>query len=206
MSNSDRRQFMQNVGSGMLIAGLGSGLAAELGVATAPHQQPTVELDYGSLTPWVRMMQELNPDKLQREMITSLTSGKVNLEELTSAAALANSETFGGQDYVGYHAEMALVPALQMSHDLPMDRRALPVLKVLYRNSSRIQSFGPGKKILKPIAGQNREPVASVDRFGAELRRLVRAADMDKAEQLFAQCHGQQLRHRIRYSALHHRR
>ena len=34
---------------------------------------------------------------------------------------------------------MALVPAYRMAGELPADRQALPVLKVLYRNSSRIQ-------------------------------------------------------------------
>jgi len=37
---------------------------------------------------------------------------------------------------------MAMLPALQMSTQVTSDRAALPVLKVLYRNSQQIQSVG----------------------------------------------------------------
>ncbi len=185
---SSRRAFMRNVGSGMLVAGLGSQLATDLGVAKqADFLQEETE-PYGELTGWVRRMQELEPDKLQVKMAQALADRSVDLRQLTASAALANAETFGGQDYVGYHAEMALVPALQMAEDLPGKRSPLPVLKVLYRNSSRIQQFGPGRKTLKPLDGTD-EKLISVDRFGPELRQLVRQADMDKAEQLFATVH-----------------
>lgn len=185
MSLNSRRRFMQNVGSGMLIAGLGSNLAIELGVASEHCLLPPVADDYGRLGPWVGLMQELKPDQLQVKIVKELGKGTVTLQDLVGAAALANAETFGGQDYVGYHAEMALLPALQMSEELPERRKPLPVLKVLYRNSSRIQQFGPKKKTLKPIEGRGTQTV-SVDRFGPELRQLVRQADMDKAEELFA--------------------
>lgn len=189
MSISSRRRFMQNVGSGMLVAGLGSSLAIELGTASEDSFRPTNAVnDYGSLGRWVTMMQELKPDKLQVKMVEELGNGGVTLRDLVAAAALANAETFGGQDYVGYHAEMALLPALQMSAELSGPRKPLPVLKVLYRNSSRIQQFGPKKKTLKPIEGQKAQAV-TVDQFGPELRQLVRQADMDKAEQLFATLH-----------------
>jgi hypothetical protein len=185
MSGSSRRHFLQNVGSGMLIAGLGSQLAIDLGVASEANLMLPTTNDYGRLSPWVGLMQELDPDKLQVKIVGELSKGNVTLPDLVAAAALANAETFGGQDYVGYHAEMALLPALQMSEELPKQQKPLPVLKVIYRNTSRIQQFGPNKKTLQPIEGQARETV-SVDRFGPELRKLVRQADMDKAEQLFA--------------------
>jgi len=188
MSDNSRRQFLQNVGSGMLIAGLGSSLAIELGVAGESSLLPVSGSSHGTLSPWVGLMQELEPDKLQAKMIAELAKGAVSLKDLVSAAALANAETFGGQDYVGYHAEMALIPALQISAELPEPQKPLPVLKVLYRNSSRIQQFGPKKKTLQPIEGQPNQTV-SVDRFGPELRQLVRQADMGKAEQLFATLH-----------------
>ena len=172
----------------MLIAGLGGQVALDLGVASNQDLASTEPTQYGRLAPWVASMQELPPDQLQQKMINSLSQRNVKLSDLVAAAALANAETFGGQDYVGYHAEMALLPALQMSRELPVQARPLPVLKVIYRNSSRIQNFGPQKKTLRPVTGK---PVASVsvDRFGPELRQLVRQADMDKAEQLFATLH-----------------
>src|SRR5919205_724363 len=58
------------------------------------------------------------------------------------AAALANARTFGGEDYVGCHTMMALAPSFHMARELPEDRRPLPVLKVLYRNTNRIQEHG----------------------------------------------------------------
>ncbi len=188
MSGSTRRHFLQNVGSGMLIAGLGSQLAMELGVASESDLLLPVAGDYGRLGPWVALMQELDPDKLQVKIVEELNKGTVGLPDLVAAAALANAETFGGQDYVGYHAEMALLPALQISAELPKPLQPLPVLKVLYRNSSRIQKFGPTRKTLQPMGAQEKATV-TVDRFGPELRQLVRQADMDKAEQLFAKVH-----------------
>jgi hypothetical protein len=189
MPIASRRRFMQNVGSGMLIAGLGSNLAIELGAASENSLRPPSAVnDYGSLGRWITLMQELQPDQLQVKMVEELGNGGVTLKDLVAAAALANAETFGGQDYVGYHAEMALLPALQMSAELSGPSKPLPVLKVLYRNSSRIQQYGPKKKTLKPIEGQEAQTV-TVDRFGPELRQLVRQADMDKAEQLFATLH-----------------
>ena len=188
MPRSTRRHFLRDVGSGMLIAGLGSQLAVELGVASDRNLAAGEPVGYGKLSPWVVLMQELPPDQLQQKMIAELAHDNVALSDLVAAAALANAETFGGQDYVGYHAEMALLPALQMSRELPSACKALPVLKVIYRNSSRIQKFGPQKKTLKPITGKT-VPSVSVDRFGPELRQLVRQADMDKAEQLFATLH-----------------
>ncbi len=186
MSGHSRRRFMQSVGSGMLVAGLGSHLAIDLGVACQAELRPANPAPYGDLAMWVGRMQEMNPDSLQVKMVEELQAGSVTLKNLVAAAALANAETFGGQDYVGYHAEMALIPALDMSNEIQGSRKPLPVLKVLYRNSSRIQGFGPGKKTLQKVAADSELKPVTSDRFGPELRKLVRQADMDKAEQLFA--------------------
>jgi hypothetical protein len=62
----------------------------------------------------------------------------------------------------------------------------LPVLKVLYRNTARIQQVGPGKRTLRPVDAGSDRRTPTVDVFGPELRQLVRQADMDRAEQLFA--------------------
>ncbi len=187
MPTTSRRRFIKSIGSGMLVAGLGSDLALDLGVARANDLFGPKVASYGPLAAWVAAMQEMKPDKLQFKIVNELQKKKVTLKELVTAAALANAETFGGQDYVGYHAEMALIPAFQMANDLPEDRKALPVLKVIYRNSSRIQQLGSQQKTLTPIVG--RDESVSVDRFGPELRRLVRQADMLQAEQLFATVH-----------------
>jgi hypothetical protein len=88
------------------------------------------------------------------------------LRELVAAGAVANARAFGGHDYVGYHTFMALAPAFAMSQELPEKQRALPVLKVLRRNSETMN------------AGPNRKP----DR----LKPVERAHRNDEADRLFA--------------------
>src|SRR5262249_28598173 len=107
-----------------------------------------------------------------------------DLRTLTAAAALANARTFGGHDYIGFHTIMALVPAYQMAQRLPADRKALPVLKVLYRNTGRIQDLGGVKQeVLHPVeAGE-----LPADRDGGELlRAATRKADVNGAERTLA--------------------
>lgn len=175
-----RREFLEHVGSGMLVAGLGSSLATDLGVSTAFAGHGPDQLDFGQLRPLVVLMQETPPDKLQPILIEKLRKGEVGLKTLIATAALANAETFGGEDYVGYHAEMALIPALQMAEELPADRKPLPVLKVLYRNTARIQQSGKSKT-LKPLGTDKSAPAD-----GGKLLQATRAAKMDEAEHLFA--------------------
>src|SRR5207245_972199 len=97
---------------------------------------------------------------------------------------LANARTFGGQDYTGYHAFMALAPAFQMSSELPDDRKALPVLKVLYRNTTRMQQFGGRKKeVLHTVEAAT----LPKDRPSGEvLRESIRKHDVQQAERTFA--------------------
>src|SRR5207245_4054261 len=89
-----------------------------------------------------------------------------------------------GNDYSGYHAFMALVPSYQMAKELPADRRALPVLKVLYRNSHRIQEHGGRKsEVLHPVEAAE----LPKDHLGGEaLRDATRKADLAAAERTFA--------------------
>ena len=99
----------------MLIAGVGGSLAAELGWTSAFAYDLDEPLSFGELDPLVDQMQQLSPDQLQIALVDKLRKGEVSLRQMIAAAALANAETFGGQDYVGYHAEMALVPALEIA-------------------------------------------------------------------------------------------
>ena len=80
---------------------------------------------------------------------------------------------------------MALVPAYQMAGELPPDRQALPVLKVLYRNSSRIQeqTGRPARHVASRRTRPNRSTPAKAARC---LRDAVRAVDWDGAEARFA--------------------
>jgi len=128
-------------------------------------------------------MQETPVNRLLPTLVRQLESG-TDLHQLTAAAALANARTFGGEDYVGFHTMMALAPALHMAAELPPETRALPVFKVLYRNTNRIQEHG-GRTgevlhVVKP-------GTPARDRVGGELlREAVRRKDIDGAEATFA--------------------
>ena len=183
MNGYSRRQFLANVGQGMLVASVGATAAIDLGLATAQAEEQAGRLHFGELEPLVCLMQDTAASKLLPQLVEKLKAGE-ELRTLVAAAALANARTFGGQDYIGYHSFMALGPALAMSHELPADKKALPVLKVLYRNSDRIQAVGGAShETLLPIIAAElpQEPVS-----GETLQQAVRSADFKSAENTFA--------------------
>ena len=141
MNPSTRREFLKDVGAGMVVAGVGAGLARDLGFSTAFAQQGAERLTFGSLEPLVSLMQETPPARLLPIIVARLR-GNTSLREVVAAAALANARTFGGEDYIGFHTMMAIAPSYHMAQELPEARRALPVLKVLFRNAARIQEQG----------------------------------------------------------------
>ncbi|MCA9098951.1 MAG: hypothetical protein KDA36_11215 [Planctomycetaceae bacterium] len=136
-----RRAFLQDVGRGLLIAGVGYSTSLELELTSAWGDEAPLSLTFGDREPLVRLMQETAPEKLLPILVEKLKSG-TSLRELVSAAALANARTFGGEDYIGFHTMMALVPAYEMAQELPREQQPLPILKVLYRNTNRINEQG----------------------------------------------------------------
>ncbi|MCC7336345.1 MAG: hypothetical protein IT422_14750 [Pirellulaceae bacterium] len=188
MRNQDRRQFLTNVGSGMLVGSLGAGLAADLGISSAHADDSNDRLTFGSLEPLVAMMQETPLNRLQPTLIEQVKSG-TELTTLIAAGALANARTFGGHDYIGYHTFMALTPALDMSSELPTERRELPILKVLYRNTDRIQQFGGSShEVLRRLDAHKH---AGLDHVGEQLQAATRVADFDQAEKIMAAMSGE---------------
>jgi hypothetical protein len=184
MNSRNRREFLEDVGRGMLVATLGSVAAVDLGISRSiGAEEASQRLMFGDLEPFVSLMQETPPDKLLPLLVAKLQSG-TQLKTLVSSAALANARAFGGNDYTGYHTFMALVPAYKMAGELPSDRQALPVLKVLYRNSSRIQEQHVDHK----DALHHVETAESVEpsRRGEWLRDAIRAVDLHDAEARFA--------------------
>lgn len=181
---TSRREFLADVGRGMLIAGLGPALAGDLGLARAEEAVAGSDrLNFGKLEPLVSLMQETPINRLLPTLVEKQQAG-TDLKTLTAAAALANARTFGGHDYIGFHTLMALVPAYEMSQRMPADRQALPVLKVLYRNTNRIQEFGGVKQeVLHPV-----EPgeISASANGGEQLQAATRKADFDTAEKTFA--------------------
>jgi hypothetical protein len=99
------------------------------------------------------------------------------LRRLVAAAALANARTFGGEDYVGFHTMMALAPAFHMAQELPTELLPLPVFKVLYPNSSRIQERGGRKN--EVLHSARPAPAAEARSDGEVLRQAVRSQNVD---------------------------
>src|SRR2546423_792461 len=170
-----RREFLADVGRGMLVASVGAGLASELGLSRGFAADSEAVLDFGPLEPLVCLMQETPVDKLLPALAGELKSG-TELRRLVAAAALANARTFGGEDYVGFHTMMALAPALHMAGELPAPLQPLPVFKVLYRNTNRIQEKGGRKEevlhLVKP------EPRSAGATTGKPLRAAIPGKDV----------------------------
>lgn len=182
MRTSNRRRFLAQVGQGMLVAGVGASLINDMGLAsTAALTAGDDPLNFGELESLVALMQETAADSLQPRLMAKFKDG-TSLKTLTAAGALANARTFGGHDYIGYHALMALIPALEMSRLMPRERAALPVLKVLYRNTSQIQAFGGrAKEMLHEL-----HVAEELAEHHPELRQLVHELKYDEAEKLLA--------------------
>lgn len=142
MRRNDRRRFLANVGQGMLAASVGSALAVDLGLApSAWADEPKRRLTFGALEPLVTLIQSTEADKLLPLTAAKLKNG-TELKTLVAATALANARAFGGQNYDGYHAFMALAPAYQMAKEMPKGQEALPFLKVLHRNARFMHEGG----------------------------------------------------------------
>jgi len=79
---------------------------------------------------------------------------------------------------------MALSPAFHMARELPKELQPLPVFKVLYRNTNRIQEKGGRKEeALHPV----KPATLSENPAGGEmLREAVRGKDAAEAEKIFA--------------------
>jgi hypothetical protein len=198
MAIRSRRQFLANVGQGMLIASIGPTMASNLGVSPVLASDDSKKrLNFGDREPLVALMQETSADRLLPIIVKKLNEG-LELKEVVAAAALANARTFGGHNYDGYHAFMAIAPAYQMALELPTERRALPVLKVLHRNTRFIHAFGgqPNEKLheIEPAelpdgkAGENliRDAARKIDTASAEriLAMLTRGSLADAYNQL----------------------
>lgn len=181
-----RREFLSDVGRGMLMAAVGTAVAGELGLSGALGEavENSADLSFGEMEPLVRLMQETPSDRFLPAMTAQLQSG-VDLRRLVAAGALANARTFGGQDYVGFHTMMALAPAYHMSAELPEAQRPLAVFKVLYRNNRRIQDFGGrSKEVLHSLP--TTEPIAQDAKGDSaeRLRQAVRSRDVGRAESM----------------------
>ena len=184
MEPKTRRDFLADVGKGMLTASIGTGLASGLGLSTALAEESKVgALQFGRLEPLVELMQVNTAEQMLPLVVERLAHG-AEMRDIVAAAALANARTFGGEDYIGFHAFMALAPAFAMTKEVATERRALPVLKVLYRSVDEIQARGGRKsEVLHPM---DTPSVAEANGRGERLRDLARLGNLKGAEELFA--------------------
>jgi hypothetical protein len=183
MNSPHRRDFLRDVGRGALAVSIGAGLAADMGLGTVQAADAPDALNFGKLESLVCLLQETPAGKLLPLLVERLQSG-TTLKELVAAGALANARTFGGEDYVGFHTVMALAPSYHMAQELPADRQALPVLKVLYRNTNRIGEKGGRKQEVLRTVKPGTPPADTPG--DAALLATVKRKEMDGAEQLFA--------------------
>lgn len=186
MSQYDRRAFLQEVGGGMLAVLVGSGLAAELGLAAEDSKDDKVKTP-ANLARLSQLIQQTPTQDLLPALARQLKNG-TPLQELIAAGALANARAFGGQDYNGYHSFMALCPSYAMAMALPEPERPLPILKVLYRTSTHIHGAHCAKEDrLAAIEPARLDPKASP---AEQMREAARARKLEQAEQIFASLPG----------------
>jgi len=136
-------------------------------------------LRFGALDPLVDLLQATPAEELLPPLVERLRLG-ATLEQLVAAGALANARAHGGTYYDGYHALMALVPSLEMAARLPRSQAALPVLKVLHRNTRFIHDAGRAQSdALAPL-----EPAPQAG--GSGLVASLRGNELAQAEQALA--------------------
>ena len=177
----NRRQFLSSVGRGMIAASIGTALANDLGIQAACALDAETGLTFGPMEPLVDLLQSTSLDKILPAVVAKLKAG-TPLRDFVAAAALANGRAFGGEDYIGFHTLMALRPALAMTEGLPSAQAALPVLKVLYRNSARIQEIGGHHhNALEPVAA---DPASQAT--ADSIRSAVHQGNRELAEKLLA--------------------
>src|SRR5947199_6377215 len=86
MKARNRREFLADVGRGMLVASVGAAVAADLGLAPASAGEGSDTLTFGSMEPLVAMMQETPVAKILPRLVEKMREG-VGLRTLVAAGA-----------------------------------------------------------------------------------------------------------------------
>lgn len=180
-----RREFFADIARGAVSVTVGLEVAGRLGLSSAWGEDAPERLRFGRLEPLVELMQETSADRLLPLLTARLKEG-ASLRDLVAAGALANSRSFGGEDYVGYHTLMALAPAYAMAQELPSPIQAVPVFKVLHRNTRRINEHGGRRtEVLRTVAPIPVTP-GSAAPTAESLRAAVRQRRLGEAESALA--------------------
>lgn len=174
-----RRRFLQDVGKTVITTTIGPALAADLGMMpTLLADEEKKSLHFGELEGLASFLQDTSSSELQPALVAKIRKG-VSLEKLISGAALANARSFGGEDYIGFHTLMAMKPALKMAAMMSGSEAPLPVFKVLYRNTHRIQEHG-GRATETLHSVQKPKVIEST----SKLREFVQQRNVAGAERL----------------------
>jgi hypothetical protein len=80
MAATTRRNFLEAVGCGMLVAGLGPSLSRDLGCRTAFADEGGDSLAFGKYDALVDLLQSTSPDELQPILIEKLNRGETDLK------------------------------------------------------------------------------------------------------------------------------
>jgi hypothetical protein len=180
MNPSRRREFLADVGRGMLIASVGPGLALDLGLIPALADEPARPLSFGAMEPLVALIEETPDDRILPALVDRMRKG-TTLRALAAAGALASARTQANSEYSGMHAFLALAPSYAMALQSPEGRQALPVLKVVARNAGCIHDPRHRDRARLPSVAPATLPQG---RSGGELLRA--AAAPKEAEQILA--------------------
>ena len=180
MKTTSRREFLGVAGRSVGYAAVGWALTQRLGFAEPLSWIARERLRFGALDPLVDLMQATPADELLPLVVQKLRSG-TPLADVVGAASLANARAFGGTNYNGYHALMAMMPSYEMAAQMPAPYGALPVLKVLHRNARFVQETGRSEEdSLEPLEGSASEGSAG------GLVESLRGRDLAQAEQRLA--------------------
>ncbi len=147
-----RREFLAQVGQGTLVATVGYEVASGLGLTPAFAADAPETLTFGALEPLVRLMQE-TPGR----QAAAGAGGQAAHRHRTAhagrrrrAGECAHVRRRGLRRLS--HHDGASRPPFHMAQEMPAAQQALPVFKVLYRNTNRIQDHGGRKsEVLHPV-------------------------------------------------------
>ena len=76
MTPSNRREFLSDVGRGMLAAGLGASLAGDLGFSTTFATEASASIPLGEYAALVELMRNTPAEKLQPQLTGMLLRGR----------------------------------------------------------------------------------------------------------------------------------
>ena len=184
MNSRSRREFLADVGRGMLVASLGSAAALELGLTPSLAEESSQRLTFGQLEPLVSLMQETPPDKLL-PLLVSKAEGRHGPQNARHFGRIGERPRLRRPGLHGlshvHGAGAGLSDGRRTAHRASGAAGAEGVVPQQQPHS------GPGRSSPGYAASGERRRNRSIrNRGGEQLREAVRAVDWDGAESRFA--------------------